>query len=59
MYRYAFGFATKLTTTLLEKIAIFNMWNVKQKDDGTAKWAEKPDLSFFDIFLFEIFLTSL
>ena len=28
MYRYTFVFILKLTTTL------FQMWNVKQKDDG-------------------------
>ena len=34
MYRYTFSFTLKLTTTLLQKLATFHMWNVKQKDDG-------------------------
>ena len=34
MYRYNFSFTLKLTTTLLQKLATFHMWNVKQKNDG-------------------------
>ena len=34
MYRYAFSFALKLATILLQKLAIFHMRNVKKKDDG-------------------------
>ena len=34
MCRYAFSFALKLTTTLLQKLATFHMRNVKKKDDG-------------------------
>ena len=34
MYTYTFSFTLKLTTTLLQKLAIFYMWNVKQKDNG-------------------------
>ena len=34
MYRYIFSFTLKLITTLLQKLAIFHIWNVKQKDDG-------------------------
>ena len=34
MYRYNFSFTLKLATTLLQKLATFHMWNVKQKDDG-------------------------
>ena len=34
MCRYAFSFALKLTTTLLQKLAAFHMRNVKKKDDG-------------------------
>ena len=34
MYRHTFSFTLKLTTTLLQKLATFHMWNVKQKDDG-------------------------
>ena len=33
MYRYIFSFTLKLITTLLQKLAIFHIWNVKQKDD--------------------------
>ena len=32
MYRYTFSFILKLTTTLLQKLATFQMCNVKQKD---------------------------
>ena len=34
MYRCIFSFTSKLITTLLQKLAIFHIWNVKQKDDG-------------------------
>ena len=34
MCRYTFIFTLKLTTALLQKLATFHMWNVKQKDDG-------------------------
>ena len=34
MYRYTFRFTFKLTTTLLQEIETFYMWDVKQKDDG-------------------------
>ena len=34
MYTYIFNFTLKLITTLLQKLAIFHTWNVKQKDDG-------------------------
>ena len=34
MYRYIFSLTLKLITTLLQKLEIFNIWNVKQKDDG-------------------------
>ena len=34
MYRYTFSFTLKLTTTLLQKLATFHMWNTKQKEDG-------------------------
>ena len=34
MYRYIFSFTLKLTTALLQKLAIFHICNVKQKDDG-------------------------
>ena len=34
MYTYIFNFTLKLITTLLQKLAIFHIWNVKQKDDG-------------------------
>ena len=34
MYRYIFNFTLKLITTLLQKLAIFHIWNVKQKNDG-------------------------
>ena len=33
MYRYIFCLTLKLITTLLQKLAIFHIWNVKQKDD--------------------------
>ena len=33
MYTYIFNFTLKLITTLLQKLAIFQKWNVKQKDD--------------------------
>ena len=33
MYRYIFSLTLKLITTLPQKLAIFNMWNVNQKDD--------------------------
>ena len=33
MYRYTFSFTLKLLTTLLEKLPIFHIWNVKQNDD--------------------------
>ena len=34
MYRYTLSFTLKLTTILLQKLAMLFMWNVKQKDDG-------------------------
>ena len=34
MYRYIFSFTLKLITTLLQKLTIFHIWNVIQKDDG-------------------------
>ena len=34
MYRYAFSFTMKLTITLLQRVATFYMWKVKQKDGG-------------------------
>ena len=34
MYRYIFSFTWKLITSLLQKLAILNIWNVKHKDDG-------------------------
>ena len=46
MYKYTFSFTLKLTTTLLQKLATFYMWKVKQKDDGMAKWAEGSDPHF-------------
>ena len=33
MCRYIFSFTLKLITTLPQKLAIFHIWNVKQKDD--------------------------
>ena len=33
MYRYIFSFTFKLITTLLQKLAIFHIWNAKQNDD--------------------------
>ena len=39
MYRYTFSFTLKLTTTLLQKLATFHMWNTKQKDDGMDQYA--------------------
>ena len=33
MYSYTFSFTLKLTTTLLQKLATFYVWIVKQKDD--------------------------
>ena len=33
IYRYTFGFRLKLTTTLLQKLATFYLWNVKREDD--------------------------
>ena len=59
MYRYTFRFTLKLTTTILQNLATFYMWNVKQKDDGMAKWAKGSDLPLFDILPFEILITSL
>ena len=37
MYRYAFSFALKLTTTLLQKLATLHMRNVKKM---TIEWIE-------------------
>ena len=37
MYRYTFSFALKLITALLQKLAIFYIWNIKQKDDEMGK----------------------
>ena len=37
MYRYIFSFTLKLITALLQKLAIFHIWNVKQKDDGMVQ----------------------
>ena len=37
VYRYIFSFTLKLITTLLKKLAIFHIWNVKQKDDGMVQ----------------------
>ena len=37
MYRYTFSFALKLITALLQKLAIFYIWNIKQKDDEMDK----------------------
>ena len=37
MYRYTFSFALKLITALLQKLAIFYIWNIKQKDDQMGK----------------------
>ena len=34
MYRYIFSFTLKLITTLLQKLPIIHMWNVKQKHRG-------------------------
>ena len=34
MYRYIFSFTLRLITTLLQKLGIFHICNVKQKDDG-------------------------
>ena len=34
MYRYIFSLKLKLITTLPQKLAIFHIWNVNQKDDG-------------------------
>ena len=34
MYRYIFNLALKLITPLLQKLAMFHTWNVKQKDYG-------------------------
>ena len=34
MYRYIFSSTLKLIATLFQKLAIFHIWNVKQKDDG-------------------------
>ena len=42
MYRYIFSFTLKLITTLLQKLAIFHIWDVKQKDnkldESTLHW---------------------
>ena len=56
MYKYTFSFTLNLTTTLLQKLATFCTWNVKQKDDGMAKWDEGSDPTFFYIPSFEMFL---
>ena len=37
MYRYIFSFTLRLITTLLQKLAIFHICNVKQKDDGIGQ----------------------
>ena len=37
MYSYIFSFTLILTTTLLQKLATFHDWNVKQKDDGMGQ----------------------
>ena len=34
MYGYTFSFTLKLANSLLQKLATFYIWNVKQKDDG-------------------------
>ena len=34
MYRYTFIFTLKLITALLQRLAIFYTWNVKQRNDG-------------------------
>ena len=34
MYRYIFSFTLRLITTLLQKLGIFHICNVKRKDDG-------------------------
>ena len=34
MCRYIFTLTLKLIARLLQKLAIFHIWNVKQKDDG-------------------------
>ena len=34
MYRYIFSFTLNLVTALLQKLPIFYIGNVKQKDDG-------------------------
>ena len=33
MFRYIFSLTLMLITTLLKKLAILHIWNVKQKDD--------------------------
>ena len=35
IYRYISSFTLKLITAFPQKLAIFDVWNVKQKDDGT------------------------
>ena len=37
MYRYTFSFTVKLITALLQKLATFYIWNIKQKDDEMDK----------------------
>ena len=37
MHRYTCSCILNLTTTLLQKLAMFYMWNVKQKDDVTEQ----------------------
>ena len=37
MYRYTFSFTLKLITALLQKLATFYIWNIKQKDDEMDK----------------------
>ena len=34
MFRYIFSLTFKLVTTLLQKLAMFHIWNVQQKNDG-------------------------
>ena len=34
MYKYTFSFTLKIRTRILQKLATFYMWNVKQKVNG-------------------------
>ena len=42
VFRYTFSFTLRLTSTLLQKLAKFYMWNVKQEDDGMNQKSKTP-----------------